>query len=453
MRKADMNQEFERQLPYSQDAEIGVLAAMLMNPEAIDTAIIELREDDFFNEAYCKLFRAIIAVHSDGKPVDPVTLSEQLKKDKTLEEIGGLQFIYEVSGAVPTAANVAFHAGIVREKSVARKLITECTNIIQKAYEPDGEGKLLDSAESGIMTIRDNRTGSYVHVKDRQDAVIRELDKRAAEGIKTLGIPTGFYDLDKIMGGMQDTDLIIVAGRPGMGKTAFALSVAVSVASIGIHHQRVVPVGIFSLEMGVDQLIQRLDCMVGEINLHHFRTATLTENDWSSLNLAANEIHRMPIFINDSAELTIIELRAIARRMKKKEGIGLVIVDYLQLLHAGRRIDSREREVAFISGSLKAMAKELDIPVLGLSQLNRGAESRMDQTPRLADLRESGAIEQDADQVIFVYRPEVAGIQKRDGLSTSGAADVILAKNRNGPTGIVDLVFVKEHTKFKNAEK
>lgn len=442
-------EDFERKAPYAADAEASVLGAMLMDREAIGLAIEMLDEECFYVDTHRKLFKAMIALYEKSIEVDPVTLSEQLKIDGTLEEIGGLPFIYEITGSVPTSANVAFHARIAREKSMLRKLIESCTAIIQEAYQPvENVDKLVDYSEERIFKIQDFRlkkgpeiVGPLIH------DVINELDQRD----QMIGIPSGFRDLDELIVGFQKSDLIIVAGRPSSGKTAFCLNVALNLALPTREHPEQVPVAVFSLEMSKQQLIQRILCTVGCVKVNRMREGKLTQLEWNYLTEAANRLFEAPIFIDDSPAISVLELRAKARRLHKTENIGLLIVDYLQLVTTSGRVESRQQEVSYISRSLKALAKELDIPVMALSQLSRAVEARTDQRPRLADLRESGAIEQDSDLVLFVYRPEQAGKEEMpDGRSTKNLAQLILEKNRNGPTGTVKLVFVKEFTQFKD---
>ncbi len=449
-------EDFERKTPYAQDAEASVLGAMLMDREAIGLAIETLEEECFYVDTHRKLFKAMIALYEKSIEVDPVTLSEQLKKNGTLEEIGGLPFIFELAGSVPTSANVVFHAHIVREKSMLRKLIESCTTIIQEAYQPvEDVDKLVDYAEERIFKIQDFRlkmgpeiVGPLIH------NVINELEVRSLSESPMTGIPSGFRDLDELIVGFQKSDLIIIAGRPSAGKTAFCLNVALNLACPTREHPEQVPVAVFSLEMSKQQLVQRLLCSLACVEVNKMRKGELTDLDWHQLNDAANKMFEAPIFVDDTPAISVLELRAKARRLHKTANIGLLIVDYLQLVTTSGRVESRQQEVSYISRSLKALAKELDIPVMALSQLSRAVESRTDQKPRLADLRESGAIEQDSDLVLFIYRPEMtAGFsdkEEQEDRDTSKLAKLLLEKNRNGPTGTVELVFVKEFTQFKD---
>ncbi|MFH1068946.1 MAG: replicative DNA helicase [Candidatus Glassbacteria bacterium] len=442
----------ERRTPFAQDAEVSVLGAMLMDREAIGQAAELLDESCFYLDSHRKLYRAIIALYEKSVVVDPVTLSDQMKKDDSLEEVGGLQFIYEVANSVPTSANVVFHARIVREKAMLRRLIESCTSIVRESYEPvEDVDRMIDQAEERIFQIQDFRLKEgFAEVKTIIHEIISDLEARSQSGEKMTGLPSGFRDLDELTVGFQRSDLVVVAGRPSMGKTAFCLNVALSLALGTREHPEPVPVAIFSLEMSKSQLVQRLLCSQAKVTINKMRRAKLTDLEWHNLTQAASRLFEAPIFIDDTPAISVLEMRAKARRLHKKENIGMLIVDYMQLMHSAGRIESRQQEVSLISRSLKALAKELIIPVVAISQLSRAVEGRTDQRPKLADLRESGAIEQDADLVLFIYRPEQAGLAELDGRSTEGLAQVILEKNRNGPTGTRDLLFVKEYTTFEN---
>ena len=445
--------DFERKTPYAADAEASVLGAMLMDREAIGLAIETLDEECFYVDTHRQLFKALLALYEKSIEVDPITLSEQLKKNGTLEEIGGLPFIYEIAGSVPTSANVTFHAQIVREKSMLRKLIASCTAIIQEAYQPlENVDGLIDQAEERIFQIQDFRLKEgFSLVKPVIHDIINDLESRSQSDQHMTGLPSGFRDLDELTVGFQKSDLIVVAGRPSSGKTSFCLNIALNLSLPIREHQEQVPVAVFSLEMSKKQLVQRLLSAQANVTVNKMREATLTDLEWHQLTEAANRLFEAPIFIDDTPAISVLELRAKARRLMKQQNIGMVIVDYLQLMRTTGRVESRQQEVSYISRSLKALAKELDIPVMALSQLSRAVEARTDQRPRLADLRESGAIEQDADMVLFIYRPEQAGLSEMpDGHSTKNLAQLILEKNRNGPTDTVELVFVREFTQFKD---
>ncbi|MBW7996698.1 MAG: replicative DNA helicase [Candidatus Glassbacteria bacterium] len=450
-----MAEQLDRKIPFAQDAEASVLGAMLMDREAIGTVVQMLDPGCFYLEPHRLLFTAIMALYEKSVEVDPVTLSDQLKKDGALEEVGGLQFIYDIAGSVPTAANITFHARIVREKTMLRKLIESCTAIIQESYTPvEDVDNLIDKAEERIFNIQDFRLqDGFSSVKDLIHDIINDLEIRSQSKDSMTGVPTGFVDLDHLTVGLQPSDLIIIAGRPSMGKTAFSLNVALSLAMGTAEHPEPVPVAVFSLEMSKTQIVQRMLCTLARVNNNRMRRAKLTDLEWHNLNKAANRLFEAPIYIDDTPAMSVLEMRAKARRLFKQEGIGLLIVDYMQLMRTTGRIESRQQEVSLISRSLKALAKELNVPVMAMSQLSRAVEGRTDQKPKLADLRESGAIEQDADMVIFIFRPEEADIPDLDGQSTEGLALILLEKNRNGPTGKVELNFIKEFTRFENRSR
>ena len=432
----------ERQQPYDLDAEAGVLGAMLLDPEAIDRALLLLSADSFYSQAHAKLFSAIIEMRGEDVPVDPVTLSAQLGPEG-LESIGGLPFIYGIAGAVPTAANVVYHAKIVREKALLRRAIKELTALLTEAYEgPESIDDYVNRAERAVMGLQNEKTsGGYSEIKSVVMAVMDDLEAKH-KGLKDkIGLPSGYYDLDRMTAGLNKSALIVIAGRPGMGKTAFALNIAAN-----LH----VPVGIFSLEMSEEQITERLLAIRSGLNLQAIISAALSDPAWERLSEAGKAIYNSEIFIDDTGGITAQEIRAKARRMKREKNIGLLIVDYIQLIRVPGKIDSRNREIGIITNELKTMAKELEIPVIALSQLNRDIETRTNPRPRLADLRDGGSIEQDADVVEFLYRPEMAGIRTQNDHSTEGLAEVYLEKNKNGPTGFVELLFVKESTRFEN---
>ena len=446
-------ENLENRVPWSQEAEEGVLGAMLIDKDAIDIAVRDLNEDCFHLEAHRNLFKAVVNLYEKNVVVDPVTLADQLEKDGTIDQVGGRANITDIFGSVPTSAHVEYHSRIVMEKHILRRLISSCSEIVRRSYEPvEDVESMLDEAEHEILKIQDFRLKDGIKpITPIIGELINDMEQRQLKNIEMTGIPSGFFDLDKMTVGFQNSDLIIVAGRPGMGKTSFCLNIATSLACRTSHHPEQVPVAVFSLEMSQKQLVQRLLSSQSSVTVPNMRKAKLTDMDWIKLNDAANLLHDAPIFIDDTPSISILELRAKARRLKKQHKIGVIIVDYLQLMRVARRnIESRQQEISEISRSLKALAKELDIPVVALSQLSRQVEGRQDKRPQLADLRESGAIEQDADMVIFIYRPEVYEITEADGRSTRGIAEILIEKNRNGPTGSVELHFVGEFTRFEN---
>ncbi|HVO32168.1 MAG TPA: replicative DNA helicase [bacterium] len=433
--------------PQSLEAEQAVLGAILLDNAACYTAAEHLKAEDFYRAPHQVLFQAMMDLGTSNQPVDVLTLTEYLRKKELLDAAGGAAYLAGLSDTVPSTANLVHYAKIVREKAVLRRLIHTASSIIQRGHEPGGDVDLfLDEAERTIFEIgQDRAKQGFVPVKDalkRTFKVIEQLyEKRGA----VTGVPTGFSEIDKMTSGLQPGDLIIVAGRPSMGKTAFALNMAENAA---LHQEFSTGVAVFSLEMGTDQLVMRMLTSQGRVDAQKLRTGYASQRDLDSLVRAADRLSRAPIYIDDTPAITILEMRAKARRLQSEHGVGLIIVDYLQLMRgrpqAGQ--ESREREISEISRGLKAIAKELKVPVIALSQLNRGVESRPNKRPMLSDLRESGAIEQDADIVCFIYRDEVYNKETED----KGIAEVIVGKHRNGPTGMVKLTFLGEYTKFEN---
>ncbi len=437
----------DRVPPQATDAEVAVLGAMLLDTSAVG-AVTELLDDQsFYKGAHRKMFNAIVGLFARDEAVDLVTVTQELKKRKELDDIGGAAYLSQVLGSVATTANVRHHAKIVLEKSVLRRLINVATEVVQEAYDASGEARvILDRAEHMIFEIAQSRV--------RRDFVpMREILKHSFEVIQELydkkqhitGVPSGFTELDSLTSGFQKSDLIIIAGRPSMGKTAFALNVA-SHAAIGAG----TPTAVFSLEMGKEQLVQRMLCSEARVDAHKLRTGYLADKHWASLTTAAGLLSESAIYIDDTPAMTVLEMRSKARRLKAEVDIGLVIVDYLQLMRGIGRQENRQQEISEISRSLKALAKELDVPVMALSQLSRAVESRGgDKRPILSDLRESGAIEQDADVVAFIYRGE----QYERTPENAGIAEVIVGKQRNGPTGTIKLAFKSECTRFENLSR
>jgi replicative DNA helicase len=428
--------------PQAVDAEVAVLGAMLLDSAAIGVAAELLDETSFYRGPHRKIFRAVMNLFARDEAVDLVTLTQELKRTKDLDDVGGAAYLSTVIGSVATTANVRYHAKIVLEKAVLRRLINVATEITQEAYDSGGEaGDILDRAEHMIFEI--------AQAKVRRDFVpMREILKHSFEVIQELydkkehitGVPTGFDDLDALTSGFQRSDLVVIAGRPSMGKTAFALNVAAHAAI-----EKGIPVAIFSLEMGKEQLVQRMLCSEARVDAHKLRTGYLADRHWSSLTTAAGLLSESQIYIDDTPAMTVLEMRSKARRLKAESDVGLVIVDYLQLMRGLGRPENRQQEISEISRSLKALAKELEVPVLALSQLSRAVETRGgDKRPILSDLRESGAIEQDADVVAFIYRAE----QYERTPENIGVAEVIIGKQRNGPTGVVRLQFSSECTRF-----
>ncbi len=435
--------------PQALEVEKSVLGAMMLDKEAVGISIENIDETIFYRDSHRNIFQAMVSLYDKNEPIDVITLSEELKKRNELEQVGGTYYLTELAASVPSAANIEYHLNIIRDKSILRQLIVVCSSIIKSAYdESDNAEKILDIAEGEVLGIsQTTRQKSYEWVKPLITAAIQEMErlhKTSQEVI--IGVPSGYHDLDNILAGFQRSDLIVLAGRPSMGKTAFALNLARNAAVD--HH---IPVGFFSLEMSNQQLVQRLLCAESEIDSQRLRTGRLKEAEWPKLSRRIGRLVEAPIYVDDTPAMDILKLRARARRMAVEKKVGMILVDYMQLMEAPRGMDSRQQEISYISRSLKTLAKELKIPVVALSQLSRAVEMREWKRPALADLRESGAIEQDADVVMFVYRPELYGIPNfddHDKTPTENMVEIIVGKHRNGPTGSIKLVFMKNYGKF-----
>ena len=440
-----------RQPPYVVEAEQAVLAAMLLDAEAALSGAALLDDSMFYREGHRRLFRAMKAIIERGGVVDPVTLKEEVDRRGELEAVGGIEYLSYLLDVVPTAANLDYHAKIVRDKAMLRRLIEAATGIVQEAYEGKRlADEVLDSAEQRIFEVSETRkTEGFVRLKELLWPTMERIESLHAGGQSITGVASGFKDLDDKTAGFQQADLVIVAGRPAMGKTAFCLNVAQHAAI-----EKNVPVAIFSLEMSKAQLVQRLLTAEARVDAHRLRQGMLKDADYALLARAAGLLSSAPIWIDDSAALTPLELRSKARRIKAEQNVGLLIVDYLQLMRSPEQAENRVQEISAISRALKALAKELNVPVLALSQLSRAPEQRGGEhrRPQLSDLRESGAIEQDADVVLFVYREEMySGIEDpKTGENIEGQAEVIIGKQRNGPTGTIKLHFHKAYTRFDN---
>lgn len=436
--------------PSAPEIEAAVLGAMLIEKEAVPKAIEMLTKESFYLRPHQLIFDAMISLFETNEPIDTVTLYEELKKRNQVEEVGGAVYLSKLSQNISSAANVEFHAKILIEKQILRGLITSSHQIAQAAYEGNLDAfEILDDAERKIFEITEAHLQRSFQTMDRavRDA-LEYIEAIHSQKERKFSVPTGFYELDEMLGGFQKSDLVIIAARPSMGKTAFALSLARNAA---IDHG--VPVGIFSLEMSTMQLIIRLLCAEGRLNAHLVRTGKLPSEEGVKLSKNAHKLINAQLFVDDSPAQTVLEIRAKARRLKAEKNIGMIIIDYLQLMQGPPKAESREREISHISRSLKSLAKELNIPVLALAQLNRAVESRSDKRPQLSDLRESGSIEQDADVVIFLNRPEMYGIKTFEDdptASTEGVAEIIIGKQRNGPTGNVKLAFIKDYARFEN---
>jgi replicative DNA helicase len=438
----------ERRPPWSEDAEQAVLSAMLIDQDAILRASEHVDDTMFYREGHRRIFRAMVAISERGDVVDPLTLSDELQRRGELDASGGKDYIGFLVDAVPTAANVEYHAKIVREKALLRRLIEASTDIVSEAFDArQTAGELLDHAESRIFEISQQRgREGFTRIKELLWPTMERIEALQRGGRSITGVPSGFSDLDDLTSGFQPSDLIVVAARPSMGKTAFILNIAQHAA---IEHN--VPVAVFSLEMSKESLVQRMLTGEARVDAQKLRKGMLRDDDFPRLARAAGILAQAPIFIDDSPGITLLEMRSAARRLRADANVGLVVVDYLQLIQSTSDAENRTQEISQISRSLKALAKELSVPVVALSQLSRATEQRTDKRPQLSDLRESGAIEQDADLVMFIYRQEMyEGPTDKDGNSLEGRAEVIVGKQRNGPTGIVNLFFHKAYTRFEN---
>jgi len=444
-----IDETLRRVPPQSLEAEESVLGGILLDNHACNLVLPLLRADDFYREAHRRIFAAMLALNERGAPVDTVTLSEALRQHGELQEAGGATFLAELVDRVPTAANVEHYAHIVKEKAILRGLITTATEIATRSYEVRGDvAAFVDEAERKIFGIAEQKVRpSFFAVSELLPLSIKEVEHLYERKEMVTGIPTGFHDLDRLTAGLQRSELVIVAGRPAMGKTALALNIATHAAM-----QAGIAAAIFSLEMSKEQLVLRMLCSEARVNYQDVRSGRLRERDFARLAAAAGELHKAALYIDDSAGLSVLELRAKARRLareaKARTGhpLGLIVVDYLQLMRGSGRSDSREQEISEISRSLKALAKELQVPVVALSQLNRKVEETSDRRPVMANLRESGAIEQDADVIAFVYRE--SAYNKELSEDQEAEAEIIVGKQRNGPTGTVHVTFLKEYMRF-----
>jgi replicative DNA helicase len=431
--------------PQNIEAEQSVLGSILLENSAINRVLEVLSAADFYNEAHRKIFNVSLELSEKNEPVDLITLSNALKGKGTLDSVGGTTYLASLVDNVPSAANVANYARIVKEKAILRGLITSATEIIDNCFETGSDvDDILDKAEHSIFEISENKVRQdYFPIRDIIKDSFRSIEDLYSRQQLITGVPTGFEKIDDLTAGLQKSELIIIAGRPSMGKTAFALNIALHAAM-----EAQVPAAIFSLEMSKEQLAFRLLSSEAKVDSQRLRKGFLGETDWPKLTTAAGRLSEAPLYIDDTAAITVLEMKAKSRRLKADRGLGLIVVDYIQLMRAGSRHDSREQEISDISRSLKALAKELRVPVVALSQLNRQVETRTNRRPQMADLRESGAIEQDADVIAFIYRDEV--YNKSDDNIDKGTAEIIIAKQRNGPTDTVKLAFVDKYTSFEN---
>jgi replicative DNA helicase len=446
---------FDRTPPFSLEAETAVLGGMFIDREAVTRAIEHVNESMFYREANRRLYRAMVRLYERGDVIDIITVSEELKKTGEMEAAGGFDYLGGLVDAVPTAANLDYHARIVRDKALLRRLVEQASQIIRDVYD-QGErnvDELLDEAEARIFNVAEShKREGFVWIKEILWSAFEHIEKLQESDSGITGVPSGFPDLDRMTTGMQKGDLVIVAARPSMGKTSWVMNVA---ATAAIAHQ--IPVAIFSLEMSSQQLVQRLLCAEGRIDAQRLRRGKLSQEEHQRLAASAGHLNTAPIWIDDQPGCNVLEIRAKARRLQSElrsdgKDLGLVVIDYMQLMSGAGRSESRVQEVSAISRGLKALARELDVPVVALSQLSRGPEQRTDKRPMLSDLRESGSIEQDADLVMFLYRPEYyAPAEQREELE--GKSELIVSKQRNGPTGVVDLYFQKAYTRFDSVSR
>ncbi|HZG15687.1 MAG TPA: replicative DNA helicase [Candidatus Bathyarchaeia archaeon] len=431
----------DRVPPQNNEAEQSVIGAVFLSKEALITAMEILRPEDFYKTAHQRIFQTMLDLYEKGEPVDLVTVTAELQDHKLLDEVGGVPYLTALAGSVPTAANVEYYARIVEEKSLLRRLILTATKIANDGYSREDEvGEIIADAEKYIMEIAQNRnSGGFTPIRDALLETYERIEFLSQRRGDVTGIPSGYVDLDKMTAGFQRSDLIILAARPSVGKTAFALNVAQNVAARAGE-----TVAIFSLEMSASQLVQRMICAEGNLDASKMRSGWLEEDDWQKLTMAIGTLAKAPIYIDDSPGVTVQDIRAKCRRLQAERGLGMILIDYLQLIHGRGKGDNRQQEVSEISRTLKGIARELNVPVIALSQLSRSVEQRQDKRPMMSDIRESGSIEQDADIVAFLYRDDYYDKQTEN----KNVIEVIIAKQRNGPTGTVELAFLKEFNKF-----
>ena len=441
-------ERIDRVPPQNVEAERAVLGGVLLEPEAATKAIEIVSPESFYRPAHGKIFQAMIVLFKRHEPIDVMTLAEELKKSGDLDALGGVAALTDLVDGTPTAANIEHYARIVLDKFILRQLIRASTDIAQDAYAASREADaILDSAEQKIFKISESRVSQgFVHIKEILKERFEEIQRVHETRTSITGLPSGFIDLDSYTAGFHPSDLVIIAGRPSMGKTSFALNIA---QHVGLMEKK--PVAVFSLEMSKELLVQRLLCAEAQVDAQKVRRGFTSSKDIERLTNAAGLLSEAPVFIDDTPAISTLDMRARARRLKSEHDIALVIIDYLQLARCSDRVENRQQEISAISRSLKALAKELSIPVIALSQLSRAVEARGgDRRPMLSDLRESGAIEQDADLVLFLYRPELYDPGDPD---KQGKAELIIGKQRNGPTGVVPLTFEKTYTRFHSAAR
>src|SRR5690625_87534 len=432
----------DRTPPHNIEAEQAVIGAIFLEPEAFASASELLMPDDFYRAGHQRIFATMMKLSDRGEPIDLVTVTTMLSNEKTLDEVGGVSYLTDLASSVPTAANITYYSKIVEEKALLRRLIRTATDIVTSSFDKEDEIEdVLNEAEKNILEVSSrNNSGAFKAIKDVLIDVYDNIEQLQQNDGDVTGVASGFKDLDRITSGFQRNDLIIVAARPSVGKTAFALNVAQNIA-VNTEEN----VAIFSLEMGADQLVQRMLCAEGNIDSQRLRTGSLVADDWSKLTMAMGSLSNAGIFIDDSPGIRVSEIRSKCRRLKQEHGLGMILIDYLQLIQGSSGSqENRQQEVSEISRSLKGLARELNVPLIALSQLSRGVESRQDKRPMMSDLRESGSIEQDADIVGFLYRDDYYDEESEQ----QNIIEIIISKQRNGPTGTVELAFVKEYNKF-----
>ncbi len=443
-----MSEMFQNQIPPQNiEAEQAVLGAIFLQPSSIIVASEYLMAEDFYRVAHQKIFQVMLKLNNSGSAVDLVTVTEELSATKSLEDVGGVAYLSELAESAPTAANIEYYAKIVDEKSLLRRTIRVASQIVQDGYSREDEVEAyISEAEKSIMEVAQRKNaGAFQNIKDVLVNTYDNIEILANRKGDITGIPTGFAELDRMTAGFQRNDLIIVGARPSVGKTAFALNIAQNVATKTEEN-----VAIFSLEMGAEQLVMRMLCAEGNIDAQALRTGALSDEDWRKLTMAMGSLSNAGIFIDDTPGVRIGDIRSKCRRLKQEHGLGMILIDYLQLIRGdGNSGDNRQQEVSEISRSLKALARELKVPVIALSQLSRGVEQRQDKRPMMSDIRESGSIEQDADIVAFLYRDDYYDKESEN----KNIIEIIIAKQRNGPVGTVSLAFVKEYNKFVNLEQ
>jgi len=436
-----------RRPPCNEDAERAILGATLLDREAVGMSREILQGTEFYRKEHRLIYAAMCRLYENDQAIDPITVGEALEQEGTLEAAGGLDYLADLQAMVATAANVAYHSRIVRDKAILREMIHAATLTTGEAYEGQGEpGEILDRAQNRFYVIgEDQQRSEFVGLDRVVPSTFKAIEEAFQNKSDVTGLHTGFQQMDSYTSGLQKSDLIILAARPSMGKTSLALNLAYNVAT-----RENTGVAVFSLEMSKEQLVMRMLCSATGFNLHNVRRGKLRAEDWPRLTRACDQLSRAPVYIDDSSGLTVLEMKAKARRLQQQHGLGLVIIDYMQLMSTHGNVESRQQEISQISRALKGMAKDLDVPVIALSQLSRAVESRADHKPMLSDLRESGSIEQDADVVLFIYREEV---YKPEDETVRNVATIVVGKQRNGPTGQFDLHFHKEYTRFSDLQR